>query len=216
MKTTANVWLLPTEKSLLHVSNNKLIESIELTKASDLYKSTPHYLYITLPQSDLEISKIKEGDWCIYHNSFGAIIFCQAYKHKDDIRMLFDNGTHNREIGEGITPMQGECEKIIATTDPTLLLKLTDKSLDGIKYNHLPIYIPSISKSFIEYFIEEYNQGRVIKEVEVELIKYWVNSKNEIGENFTDIALYEESINDFDAILNYTLKLNQQNEISIV
>lgn len=70
---------------------------------------TENYLLVV---SDEEI---KEVDWCYYLNCHGGgNIVCQAYKHHSSARMLFDSGNHNREIGEGITPLNGECKKIIA------------------------------------------------------------------------------------------------------
>ena len=68
MKTTANIHLLPTDKeSRIYACR---------TGGLGFYKE-PHtytipnqgrHMYITLPQSDLEISKIKEGDWFIFLN----------------------------------------------------------------------------------------------------------------------------------------------------
>ena len=68
---------------------------------------TPDYLLV------VDDSQIKEGDYCYYLNTLaGGHITCQAYVF--DNAMLYDDGTFNRNIGEGITPALGECRKIIA------------------------------------------------------------------------------------------------------
>ena len=116
-----NIHILPTDKPSKYLTNY-----MEQTMQ---WKN----IYIT---SDEEI---KEGDWCYYLNNLGGgNILCQAYKHSEDKRMLFDNGTHNREIGEGITPLIGECKKIILTTDQDLIK-------DGVQ---------AISDEFLEWFVK--------------------------------------------------------------
>ena len=190
MKTTANVWLLPTEKSLLHVSNNKLIESIESTKASDLYKSTPHHLYINIPQSDLDISKIKEGDW----------VYLKTIDKCGQIgRYSFDKkyNTHNLTTIDGIHYPFSSIEyfkKIIATTDESLVLR------NNTAFASL---LPSIPQSFIEHYITEFNKGNVTKQVEVELEEY------DHEEEWSEISGAYETY-------RLRLKLNRQNEISII
>jgi hypothetical protein len=82
--------------------------------------------------------EILEGDWCYYVNALGGggIIY-QAYKHPDDTRMLYDDGTYNRTIGEGVTPLEGECKKILALPEhftPEQLQDIVDgKMKDGDK-----------------------------------------------------------------------------------
>jgi hypothetical protein len=184
MKTIANVYLLPTEyKKSSYIPLFKLNKDSRLSLLEGFGHTISEYfhLYITLPQSDLEISKIKEGDWFI--NSRGLIF--KTDKNYIEERDEYCLKTH---------------EKIITTTNPNLLIGLTEKSSDGIKYNHLPIYVSSIPQQFIEHFISEYNKGNVISSVEVELeeeIAEWVGP---FDPNATEI----------------NLKLNQQNEISIV
>jgi hypothetical protein len=152
MKTTANVYLLPTnEKStnkndLIMGVGNHLFKARETDNIGPLIKQ---YLYITLPQSDLEISKIKEGDY--YIDDTGAVR--QA--------VTSDEEYWDRRKGY---------EKIIATTD---------EGLSHIKHETYPngnttgvrslIELLSIPKSFIEYYISKYNEGIKVSEVEVEL-----------------------------------------------
>jgi hypothetical protein len=139
-----NIHILPTDKlSRLGLHKNGALE----LHSSALTKNLPHYnpqhIYIT---SDEEI---KEGDWCYYLNNLGGgNTVCQAYKHSEDKRMLFDNGNHNRKIGEGITPLSGECKKIILTTDQDLIK-------DGVQ---------AIDDEFLEWFVKNPS----CEEVEIE------------------------------------------------
>jgi hypothetical protein len=183
MKTTANVYLLPTNNT-----TNLLKENGFLVK----YNHNPFFrrqigdefqnLYIALSQSDLEISKIKEDSF--YYN----------YR----LNKVYQAKRKNYEINYNIVDKK---EVVIATTD---------KLICGIK--HLPwgkeleskydyekgypqeIYLPSIPKSFVEYYISEFNQGNIIHQIDIELEEYGTVMKD-----FKDI--------------NYRLKLNRQNEI---
>jgi hypothetical protein len=174
MKTIANVYLLPTESS--NNANNIHIESEgKMVLVHGAYIKTQYHLYISIPQSDLEISKIKEGDWCI--NTGGNI--------SDSFPFQPSKGVINNPLLK--------IEKIIATTNSELLFH--DKKPIGENLNGLWKILPSIQQSFIEHFISEYNNRNIIKHVEVELV--WVNRKRNHSKEFI-------------------LKLNQQNEISIV
>lgn len=140
-----NIHLLPTDKPsrLCLDSKDKLWFA---PNSGYTIADGKQHIYIT---SDEEI---KEGDWCYYLNNLGGgNILCQAYKHSEDKRMLFDNGTYNREIGEGITPLIGECKKIILTTDQELIK-------DGVQ---------AIDDEFLEWFIKNPS----CEEVEVEWVK---------------------------------------------
>ena len=61
-------------------------------------------------------SEIKEGDWCLYKNKFGGQFICQAYVYERTL--MFDDGSFNRSLGEGITPQKDECKKITHSTQP--------------------------------------------------------------------------------------------------
>lgn len=154
MKTLANVYLLPhnnidTKLTMYHDGNGNYKKlSSNLDK---LQYHTNQHLYITLPQSDLEISKIKKGDWC-YRKDIG-IFQC---KEKPSIPKSWG-------------------EKIIATTDTSLIIHspLVDKNgLSVLK----EMKLPSISQLFIEHFISEYNKGNVIENIEVVLDGDWDES----------------------------------------
>ena len=83
---------------------------------------------------------IKEGDWYIDESVFKGAI----YQMK-----------HSKWGDEG----QGNCKKIIATTDKSIILPERFPSFT---------YLPQPSQSFIEKFVDEYNRGNVITEVMVE------------------------------------------------
>jgi hypothetical protein len=133
-----NIHLIPTYKpSRLGYLTKKGKEVYKDLRLFDklmpiILDSENQHIYIT---SD---SEIKEGDWCYYLNNAGGNIVCQAYKHPNDERMLFDDGNRNRKIGEGITPIDGDCKKIILTTDSILIE-------DGIQ---------EIPMDFLEWFVK--------------------------------------------------------------
>jgi hypothetical protein len=132
-----NIHVLPTDKSsrlCIGYKNNLCLSESDLPYVKDdKWKTFPQNIYIT---SDEEI---KEGHWCYYLNHLGGgNIVCQAYKHSLDKRMLFDDGTFNRKKGEGITPLEAECRKIILTTDKDLIK-------DGVQ---------DIDDEFLEWFVK--------------------------------------------------------------
>ena len=63
-----------------------------------------------------------------------------------------------------------------------------------------------ISPEYISKFIEQYNSGSV-EDLEIEMEKCWINSDNVKGNSFTEVAKFEPSINDFDAVLIIQPKL---------
>lgn len=63
-----------------------------------------------------------------------------------------------------------------------------------------------ISPEYISKFIEQYNKG-CIEDLEIEMEKCWINSDNVKGNSFTEVAKFEPSINDFDAVLIIQPKL---------
>ena len=85
--------------------------------------------------------------------------------------------------------------KIIASTDSSLNL-------------------PKPSDSFLQVYIDTYNKGEKIEECLVEYEEYWINSKGIKGNTFIETALFEESINDYDAIFINNPKITK-GEITI-
>ena len=166
MKTTVNVHLLPTDKatistimksiklSPLHDSEiDKPLGSLTLNKNSNVKSSNEYWeaqhIYFTLPQSNLDISKIDENDWCIRVNPDGSYVG-KPFKA--------DYATVLSQSHKGF-------EKIIACTDRSFdTLKKGDEHLCD-----LYTFYSLIPQSFIDHYIDEYNKGNVIKTVEIEL-----------------------------------------------
>jgi hypothetical protein len=178
MKTKVNVHLISTDKPSHIYLKNRINELGWVSGAypSDLEQfpnqtgTQNQHLYITLPQSDLEISKIKEGDWFITddnilksNNSSLVIKQCKEITNS----WIIDD--------EGIGHSPDNSEKIVACTDK-LPIEPYQGHYDGIDCTN---YLPSIPQSFINHYITEYNKGNMIKEVEVEL-------EEEIHNNSTD------------------------------
>lgn len=158
------VHMLATDKdsSISLSDNGVLIYLTDQRISTESTNLTSQHLYIT---SDEEI---KERDWCIYKNSFGGIVrVCQAYRHKDDTRMLFDDGTYNRTVGEGITPQYSDIRKIVATTNPELWW--TEQAHSSSPYDTPTRLIVGISQSFIKEYVDK--QGS-IKEVKLDHYEY--------------------------------------------
>lgn len=114
----------------------------------------------------LSDEEIKEGDWFLMN---GCIIRqCKSTnKEPYTIHTVVDTtrGIHHVSV----------CEKIIATTDKSLIVA-KDTEIVSIEYN-----LPQPSQSFVEKYVEEYNKGNVITEV---LVEYGYSyRKNNDGEN---------------------------------
>ena len=124
----------------------------------------PQYLYI------LTNAEIKEGDWCMIKDepqqvkSFNASVLPELkHKYGDTLCTCY-----NIQIGYyECFPESLIGKKIIATTDPSLNL-------------------PEIPKSFIEYFIAEWNKGNKIEKVEVE---YKSGRLRSYGRGFTPSSI---------------------------
>ena len=133
--------LLPTnEKSNIWLRNNKLQYN-----CSPSSKINPHDLYI------LSNDEIKEGDWVI--DIENNILFkVKEQGHSGLLRSETDSF------------IKDACRKVIAT-NTSLKGKWLQTCFSGEEiYEKLP-QIPFL---FIQYYIEQYNLGNVITEVEIE------------------------------------------------
>jgi hypothetical protein len=139
METTkANVWLLPTkEKSNIRL--NTALKLIDNTISDYGIENNIHltfaHLYFTLPQSNLEISKIKKGDW-YYSKSIDCIF--QAVRFPLPCK---------------------DAEKIVATTNKDIqMCYVRDDDPDKLStHTNLIVMMsnfPFIPQSFID-FIDE-------------------------------------------------------------
>jgi hypothetical protein len=111
-------------------------------------------IYFTLPQSDLEISKIKEGNW--YYDKTKEDVVFPSFNIKTGKNKSFRANPiefcETKDLADFLN-IRNNCEKIIASTD---------KSFGGNT-------LPSIPKTFIDFFISEHNKGNVISTCEIEL-----------------------------------------------
>jgi hypothetical protein len=94
--------------------------------------------------------------------------------------------------------------KIIATTDSSLFDIISNGEPNP--NDTTQILLPQLPQSFIEYFIIEYNKGNVITKVLVEV----EDDYSSVPENEEDIIL------PWRAYVTSKIKLNQNNEISIL
>jgi hypothetical protein len=92
-------------------------------------------------------------------------------------------------------------KKVIATTNSSLKVIDHNNTWDSSNDKHLP----QISQQFIEHYITEYNKGNVVSKVlvEVELVK-------------NDCDCGATTFEGCSQCLDYKIKLNQNNEISIL
>lgn len=145
----------------------------------------PQQLYI------LANADIKEGDWCMIKDepqqviSFNASVLPELKNKYGDTLCT----CYNIQIGHyECFPESLIGKKIIASTDP--LLKL-----------------PQIPKSFIKYFISEWNKGNKIEKVNVVYDLFWNNRR------FKHQPFPDEFATEKDRV--YELKVNPDNIITI-
>lgn len=140
LKKAKVVLLATNQKSKIHLSHNKLIDSVEETGVSELYKSTPHHLYI------IDDSEIKHGDY-IFDKEDNCILRTIDKQNADsinDVKEIYDVERYY---------------KVIATTD------ILPDYKAGIK---VEIFLPQPSPQFIDKYIECFNKSEIITDILVE------------------------------------------------
>lgn len=184
--------MLPTEKAedCLYLQNNKLNYHNGYLTQEYLKNSLNAKSYHLHFLSDEEI---KEGDYFLRGSNPKFVYKCTKITN----RSYWCNG--NEYLKE-------ECKKIIVTTDRNLKLYkseiLAQNSGFSLKTND--IILPQPSLDFIKVYIEEYNKGSQILEVNV------LYEKKVIGEKPVPFG-YENIYED-----NFTLKINSKdNTITI-
>jgi len=112
---------------------------------------------------------IKEGDWCVHLNMNKYGVVCIAKTSDDGSRVYHEKDVDAKEeygtIYGGLTPLDHEVKKIIASTDSSLGILILGYE-PGDK--DITKQLPSPSQSFIEKYVSEYNRGNIITEVMVE------------------------------------------------
>jgi hypothetical protein len=159
MNTKVNVHLLPTNKHskiCYLTAKGKEFKDLRLLEIEVpiIIDSENFHLYLTIPQSDLEISKTKEDDYYIFKNNVFTL------KHGDKLRP--------------------NCEKVIATTDSSLFDYMGD--FDYYK-NHNIVKIPqSFIEGYIEEYNKGHIIDSV--EVELEDNNYNIGCSEFHRENY--------------------------------
>ena len=146
MKKTHQVVMLPTTKSnnigdIVLSPDSTRLATINVLTVDSKQPCTNQHLYIT---SDDEI---KEGDWYVSDNGLEQSTILQAKKEY-----------------EGFYKGKQTCKKIVATTDKSI--GYTDHRISPV-----PNFCdyPQIPESFIQAYINAYNEGKPITEVDLEM-----------------------------------------------
>lgn len=164
----AIVVMLPTNKSkiFLHAGGDLCINTVgDRTKAEF---TSPQHLYI------LSDDKIEEGNW--FYHPLGEILQCTK---REGNFIWYEKLTVPgvSKIGQPFSiHINLHPKKIIATTDSSLKLKehCTCSESEAIYCGYPKIeglcqqLLPQLSQSFIEKYVEEYNNGNCIEEILVE------------------------------------------------
>ncbi len=169
MKTTANVYLIEDRNSLVNIQKDvdyNKIGHFNEPQIVDGQDYAGQHLYITLPQSDLEISKIKQGDWYLH-------------KQAGEYRIL--------QCNSNILPM--DSEKIIATTNKYLIINIGGDILPLIPKSFIEHFISEYNKGNIvesvDIELEEYDHDEEWSEIsgayETYKLRLKLNPQNEIS-----------------------------------
>lgn len=207
---SAECWLLPTKSKSNIGTIMKCIKEMPYNDDTTLNKLTinknwkvaetngnkywqPQHLYITINE------RPKVGDWYI-------VLLNGNIPALEQVKTINDNVWVNKELFE-TTRHIDNCFKIIACTDTLLSLKCDcgyiKKVNTGLcsgcgRFTNIPL-MPTPSKSFIDKFIEKFNQKAPITDILVE---------------YEDFYSKKDFVNGDDAI-SYQLKVNNNNEITI-
>jgi hypothetical protein len=175
-----SIVLIPTREEtnlILFGGNND-----HLIKSKDFIKRNfgGHHLYI------LSDEKIKEGDSFI--NLMNSNIRNKAIRW--DINTL-----------ESQSPtFKSHCKKIIATTDKSLRLKEHNSFLSCCQSKeNCHCYLPQISESLVDNFIQRFNDGKAINKVMVEYVLPCTESD---GGKHIIIQYPEEIYSEYDKYVN--------------
>lgn len=171
LKKKAQVIMLPKKHSNLSLYENKL----SLAKANHNGipdKMIPQHLFI------VDDSEIKEGDWFI------NILINKPFQCVE----ILDNLIHYRtELGSTVIHIN-DCKKVIATTDKNLKFEINNSGWKSSQENgwneYKPEYkqLPSPSEQFIQKYVESYNKGCEISEINIDYQEYFMSN---VGDKFT-------------------------------
>ena len=142
-------------KCILLASNNKKTSIYQIGNSNFIGYSQEDDRYTGRELYIINDDVIKGGDYCIL-TTINKIVKVE-YNLQADVLVAYKNNH----------------KKIIVTTDKSLVVKYDEKFKDiTINNNSLNKSLPQIPQSFIEQYITEYNQGKMIIDVFVEYIDY--------------------------------------------
>lgn len=177
------VVMLPTEKSsdiILRTRDNVIHQRKYYGTAWEDMGDVYQHLYF------LSDDEIKEGDW--YVN------FKVNEKNWDEIipdRVCKADLNKTNEFK--VHPYSKYCKKIIATTDKNLIwLDKSEKNPELARPNGLWKCLPEPSEGFIQKFVNAYNSGNPITEVDVEYERVKqalsiISKKTKNGSDYTEV-----------------------------
>lgn len=156
---------------------------------------------------------INEGDWFTLNeeHSQGRIRKCWEIRNGN----YYIDDPNDIKRGWGFVKPD-ECKKIIATTDKSLRLNSvkvsasSDFTLEQISEN-MPC-LPQIPQSFIDHYIEQYNNGNVVDKVLVEYTQIYQNDMGVITINHTN----SKTQSHWENVIDNTPKINSDNTINIL
>ena len=148
------VLLLPTDEkaivgSIVTRPSDGRAAQVNVLTQDDPQPCIHQHLYV------LSDEKIKEGDWFIYDNEI-------LHRDKGEVDSIWNDAIKNGK-------------KIIATTDTALAKTLKSSYVQfGTRVEETrTVQLPQLPQSFIKLFIDEWNLGNPIRQLEVEHEGEW-------------------------------------------
>jgi len=162
-----------------------------------IHKVRPLLIDSSVP-SDLLICSV---DNYLHKTEYYGCIFESPYG-KDKYVELILISLEDEKIEANID----DCINIGGNIKDSFIFKPSLEILDNSYIKKVIARQSQISPEYISKFIKQYNKG-CIEDLEIVMEKCWINSDNVKGNSFTEVAKFEPSINDFDAVLIIQPKL---------
>ena len=150
MKKTFLLVMLPTKQSIIGLDkpSNSLVLIVDKKNGfAETEDIKPQHLYI------LSDEEIKEGDWFIGETGI--------------VKRANKIGKNNAQIhtSDGYAYFKNKSKKIVATTDTSLKTFIPELRGELDEYT----YLPQLPESFIKAYVNSYNEGKPITEVDLEV-----------------------------------------------
>lgn len=167
----------------------------------------------------LSNEEIKEGDWCLLDNNVGE---STGYEVKKCLKSYSTDGVFLFEENDGSKFTTGRCDKIIATTDTSLI---TDEPVSGkdIFYGAAVMVkekdahyktLPRINEPDLQYLVakEWDNKASSIKEVQVVMEYKDYQTELYFKEHFVDISEVHEKELKIKTNIDNTIIIHKQKD----